>query len=197
VICWYLPISWLGLVQGFDLRPISRSLSNQVVSPRLAIRNVPDAVLVIRLLVSICDRKPIVRWCTIDEWFRLAENFRNLPWSKMKEKHSLDAYQETVSNARNKAFHRLLPVDNTLRVELEGTKLGRITLRLFPEYAARGSEEILDYEDRALVELLTDFTRVSEKSVSPQFWQRNIAVMDATIQLLSRTSSALRLLAKA
>lgn len=88
-------------------------------------------------------------------------------------------------------------VDNTLRVELEGTKLGRITLRLFPEYAARGSEEILDYEDRALVELLTDFTRVSEKSVSPQFWQRNIAVMDATIQLLSRTSSALTLLAKA
>jgi hypothetical protein len=164
---------------------------------RIAYNFATDAVLVIRLLVSICDLKPIVRWCTIDEWFRLAESFRNLPWSKMKDKHSLDAYQMTVSNARNKAFHRLLPVDNTLRVELEGTKLGRITLRLFPEYAARGSEEPLDYEDRALVELLTDFTRVSEKSVSPQFWQRNIAVMDATIQLLSRTSSALKLLAKA
>ena len=75
------------------------------------------------------------------------------------------------------------------------TKLGRITLRLFPEYAARNSEETLDYEDRALVELLTDFTRVSERSVSPQFWRRNIAVMEATIELLSRTSSALNLLA--
>ena len=103
--------------------------------------------------------------------------------------------QETVSSARNRAFHRLLPVDNTLRVELEGTKLGRITLRLFPEYAARNSEETLDYEDRALVELLTDFTRVSERSVSPQFWRRNIAVMEATIELLSRTSSVLKLLA--
>ena len=163
---------------------------------RIAYNFATDAVLVIRLLVSICDLKPIVRWCTIDEWFQLAEGFRNLPWSKMKEKHSLDAYQTTVSNARNKAFHRLLPVDNTLRVELEGTKLGRITLRLFPEYAVRSSEGTLDYEDRALVELLTDFTRVSERSVSSQFWRRNIAVMETTIDLLSRTSLALKLLAR-
>jgi hypothetical protein len=114
----------------------------------------------------------------------------------MKDKPSLDAYQQTVNNARNKAFHRLLPVDNTLRVELEGTELGRITLRLFPEYMARNAEETIDYEDRALVELLTDFTRVSEKSVSPQFWQKNIAVMEGTIELLSRTSSALKLLSE-
>ncbi|HLV89422.1 MAG TPA: hypothetical protein VKV39_20735 [Candidatus Sulfotelmatobacter sp.] len=164
---------------------------------RIAYNFATDAVLVIRLLVSICDLKPIVRWCTLDEWFRLTESFRNLPWSKVKEKHSLDAYQATISSARNKIFHRLLPVDNTLRVELEGTKLGRITLRLFPEYTARNSEETFDYEDRALVELLTDFTRVSEKSVAPQFWQRNVAVMEATIQLLSRTSLALKLLASA
>jgi hypothetical protein len=164
---------------------------------RIAYNFATDAVLVIRLLVSICDLKPIVRWCTVDEWFRLAESFRDLPWTKTKDKHSLDAYQLNVSNARNRAFHRLLPVDNTLRVELEGTKLGRITLRLFPEYSARSSEETLDYEDRALVELLTDFTRVSEKSVSPQFWRRNIAVMERTIELLSRTSSALNLLAMA
>lgn len=163
---------------------------------RIAYNFATDAVLVIRLLVSVCDLKPVVRWCTVDEWFRLAESFRDLPWSKMKEKHSLDVYQMTISNARNRAFHRLLPVDNTLRLELEGTKLGRITLRLFPEYAARNSEETLDYEDRALVELLTDFTRVSERSVSPQFWRRNIAAMEATIELLSRTSSALKLLAK-
>jgi hypothetical protein len=164
---------------------------------RIAYNFATDAVLVIRLLVSICDLKPIVRWCTVDEWLRLAEIFRNLPWAKTKDKPSLDAYQQTVNNARNKAFHRLLPVDNTLRVELEGTKLGRITLRLFPEYADRNMEETMDYEDRALVELLTDFTRVSEKSVSPQFWQRNIAVMEGTIELLSRTSSALKLLSTA
>jgi hypothetical protein len=164
---------------------------------RIAYNFASDAVLVIRLLVSICDLKPIVRWCTVDEWFRLAESFRNLPWSKIKEKHSLDAYQLTVSNARNRAFHRLLPVDNTLRVDLDGTELGRITLRLFPEYAARNNEETLDYNDRVLVELLTNFTRVSERSVSPQFWRRNVAVMEATVELLSRTSSALKLLAVA
>jgi len=164
---------------------------------RIAYNFATDAVLVIRLLVSICDLKPIVRWCTLDEWFRLAESFRDLPWTRTKDKHSLDDYQLTVSNARNRAFHRLLPIDNTLRVELEGTKLGRVTLRLFPEYAARSSEETLDYEDRALVELLTDFTRVSERSVSSQFWRRNITVMEATVELLSRTSTALKLLARA
>ncbi len=163
---------------------------------RIAYNFATDAVLVIRLLVSICDLKPIVRWCTLDEWFHLAESFRDLPWTRTKDKHSLDDYQLTVSNARNRAFHRLLPIDNTLRVELEGTKLGRVTLRLFPEYAARSSEETLDYEDRALVELLTDFTRVSERSVSSQFWRRNITVMEATVELLSRTSTALKLLAR-
>jgi hypothetical protein len=164
---------------------------------RIAYNFATDALLVIRLLISICDLKPIVRWCAVDEWFSLAEIFRNLPWSKMKDKPSLEAYQHTVNNARNKAFHRLLPVDNTLRVQLEGKKLGTITLRLFPEYVARNAEETMDYEDRVLVELLTDFTRVSEKSVSPQFWKRNIAVMEGTIELLSRTSLALKLLSKA
>ncbi len=106
---------------------------------RIAYNFATDAVLVIRLLISICDLKPIVRWCTVDEWFSLAEIFRNLPWSKMKDKPSLEAYQHTVNNARNKAFHRLLPVDNTLRVELEGKKLGTITLRLFPEYVSRNA----------------------------------------------------------
>jgi len=183
--------AWNKCKGQMDIDPVE---FNDVL--RIAYNFATDAVLVIRLLVSICDLKPIVRWCTVDEWFRLAESFRNLPWSKMKDKHSLDAYQLTVSNARNKAFHRLLPVDNTLRVELEGTKLGRITLRLFPEYAERSSEETMDYEDRALVKLLTDFTRVSERSVSPQVWRRNIAVMEAAIELLSRTSSALKLLAK-
>jgi hypothetical protein len=42
---------------------------------RIAYNFATDAVLVIRLLVSICDLKPIVRWCTGDEWFRLAETF--------------------------------------------------------------------------------------------------------------------------
>src|ERR1700674_4778382 len=35
---------------------------------RIAYTFATDAVLVIRLLVSICDLKPIVRWCTVDEW---------------------------------------------------------------------------------------------------------------------------------
>jgi hypothetical protein len=51
------------------------------------------------------------------------------------------------------------------------------------------------YEDKALVEVLTEFTRAGEKAVSPQFWNRNLAVMQSTIDLLDGTSSALKLLA--
>ena len=165
---------------------------------RIAYNFATDAIRIIRLLVSVCDLKPInIRWCTIDEWFRLADAFRSLPWSKLKQKPSLDAYQQTINAARNRAFHRLLPVENTLRVNFEGKTLGRITLHLFPEYLARRTEETIEYEDRALVEILTDFTRVGEKSVSPRFWERNLAVMEATVDLLAATSSALKLLAKA
>lgn len=164
---------------------------------RIAYNFASDAVLVLRLLISVCDLKPVVRWCTVDEWFRLADAFRTLPWSKLKQKPSLDTYQQTINAARNRAFHRLLPVDNTLRLEIEGKTLGTVTLRLFPEYLTRRAEENLDYEDRALVEILADFTRVGERTVSSDFWQRNLLVMETTIDLLARTSIALKHLAKA
>jgi hypothetical protein len=106
-----------------DIEQTDQDDFNEVL--RIAYNFATDAVLVIRLLLSICDLKPIVRWCTVDEWLHLAEAFRNLPWSKMKDKPSLDTYQHTISNARNRAFHRLLPVDNTLRVEFEGKSWGK------------------------------------------------------------------------
>ena len=163
---------------------------------RIAYNFASDAVLVIRLLVGVCDLKPVVRWCTLDEWFRLADAFKNLPWSKLKQKPSLDAYQHTINAARNRAFHRLLPVNNTLQVELGGETLGKVTLRLFPEYLKHKSEQNMDYEDRALVEILADFTRVSERSVSAHFWERNADVMESTVDLLARSSSALKLLSQ-
>ena len=164
--------------------------------PRIAYNFASDAVRIIRLLVSVSDLKPAVRWCTIDEWFRLEDAFRSLPWSKLKQKPSLDAYQRTINAARNRAFHHLLPVNKTLQVELDGKALGTLRLRLFSEYSPRKNEEGFVYEDKALVEVLTEFTRAGEKSVSPQFWNRNLAVMESTIDLLDSTSAALKLLAR-
>jgi hypothetical protein len=162
---------------------------------RIAYSFASDAVRVIRLLVSVSDLKPAVRWCTIDDWFRLEDTFRSLPWSKLKQKPSLDIYQGTINAARNRAFHHLLPVNKTLQVDLEGKTLGILRLRLFPEYSSRKNAEGFVYEDKALVEVLTEFTRAGEKAVSPQFWNRNLAVMQSTIDLLDGTSSALKLLA--
>jgi len=163
---------------------------------RIAYNFASDAVRIIRLLVSVSDLKPAVRWCTIDEWFRLEDAFRSLPWSKLKQKPSLDTYQRTINAARNRAFHHLLPVNKTLQVELEGKALGILRLRLFSEYSSRKNEEGFVYEDKALVEVLTEFTRAGEKAVSPQFWNRNLDVMGSTVDLLDRTSAALKLLAK-
>lgn len=164
---------------------------------RIAYTFASDAVQVIRLLNSICDLKPIVRWCTLDEWYRLTDAFKALPWSKLENKPSLDGYTKTINSARNRAFHRLLPVESTLKLELQGRSLGTITLSLFPEHAGRRSGEPIDYEDKKLVDLLADFSRVVEKAVSPQFWQRNLEVMEKTVDLLDKTSTTLKLLAQA
>jgi len=85
----------------------------------------------------------------------------------------------------------LLPVETTLQVEVEGRSLGTVTQRLFPEYAPRRAEPI-EYDDKQLVELLADFTRVIEKIVSPQFWHRNLRVMERTVDLPAKTSAVLK-----
>ena len=158
---------------------------------RIAYNFAGDAIHLIRLLISICDAKPVVQWCTSNDWLRLSEAFRLLPWSKLKGKPSLDGYQQTINSARNRAFHNLLMVNKTLQAEVAGSALGTIKLRLFSEYTRR-TEEKFDYKDKVLVQILTDFTRAAEQSVSPTFWNRNLSVMEATVALIKSISDTLK-----
>ena len=48
-----------------------------------------DVIPFLDLLISISDLKPIILWSTIGEYFLLSESFRNLPWTRSKNKFSM------------------------------------------------------------------------------------------------------------
>ncbi len=160
---------------------------------RIAYNFAGDALTLIRLLVSICDLKPLLFWMTIKEQILLTEAFRSLPWKRMSTKPSLDEYFRTISGARNSAFHHLFPFDRAIEVQLEGVSISAKRLRLFSEFTSK-SKNLFEYEDQQLIELLTEFTRSEEIYVSPEFWQRNHNVMTATVELLSSICGSLMLL---
>jgi len=151
-----------------------------------------EIVRILRLLISVSDLKPLVFWLTIYHQFQLSFVFKNLPWGKIDTKADLSHYVSTIKGARNKAFHNLLQFNHTVDVEMDNVPLRATKLRLFSEFTAKGN--VFEYEDKELVEILTEFTRAGEKYVSFDFWKRNLDVMRKTIDLLDTVSLSLKLL---
>ncbi len=160
---------------------------------RIAYNFATDALIFIRLLVSICDLKPIVLWGTFAEHSQLAQALKNLPLHTQSAKPSLRDYHRAIADARNSAFHNLFPFRKSLRVNLPEEALQNASLQIFSEHGRKKENELL-YQDKELVDLLFEFTRARERNVSMSFWRRNLHVMDATIQLCEATSSYLKLL---
>ena len=178
---------------GKDGRQNSEALNNVL---RIAYNFTSDAKAFIELIVSICDLKPVLLWMTIGEHFQLAEAFRRMPWVKSKKKPSLSLYAEMVAGARNHAFHDLLPFDRSLHVDVGNVSLKARRLQLFSSYS-RKKDNLLEYEDQEIVDLLTEFTRAPETSVAFSFWERNLEVMRATEELIGATGRALMALRRA
>lgn len=111
------------------------SALNEVL--RIAYNFASDAIGYIRLIVSICDLKPIVLWGTIAEHYSLSEAFRRLPWTRSRNKPSLRNYQLTIADARNSTFHDLFPFRKTLRIPLPDDALQGVELRLFSEHTRK------------------------------------------------------------
>lgn len=160
---------------------------------RIAYNFASDAIGYIRLIVSICDLKPIVLWGTIAEHYSLSEAFRRLPWTRSRNKPSLRNYQLTIADARNSTFHDLFPFRKTLRIPLPDDALQGAELRLFSEHT-RKKDNQLTFKDKELVDILTEFTRARERRVSDRFWHQNLQVMDATIALFAKTGDFLKVL---
>jgi hypothetical protein len=177
----------------YEKDPSKRAAFNDVL--RISHNFASDATKLIELIISVCDIKPIVLWCTIAEHYQAADAFRSLPWARTEKKPSLAKYETMISRARNRAFHNLFPFERSLEVDVSGFSLRPRHLRFFPPYAgSRKKIEALDYEDKEIVDVLSEFTRAPETAVSLSFWRRNLNVMKATVDLINATQSALSLL---
>jgi hypothetical protein len=157
---------------------------------RIAYNFAGDAMDLLRLILQLSDLKPIVLFSTVNNQLVLSNSFRELPWPRSEKKGSLKLYDKTVKGARNRAFHRLFPFSKAIDVDVAGLSFKAKKLRLFPEYGTH-KMNALDYEDRELVEIMTQFTRTTEHTVTPIFWQKNLAVMENTVALLKQLKTAL------
>lgn len=188
--------SYEAAVEELRSAPTHREKYTEVL--RIAYNFATEALTLITLFTSIGDLKPIVFWTTAFGHWNLYLALCELPWLLLNKKPSLSSYEEIVKNARNRAFHHLFPISTTLVADLSGVTLRARRMTLFPEYKRSGSTRAeLDYEDRELVDVLTQFTRTKERWVGLSFWEKNIAVLARTAELASDTAQALKLLNKA
>ncbi len=171
---------------------IDKDAFNEVL--RIAYNFAHEASTYLRLVVSICDLKPIVLWATIAEHYALSEVLRNLPWSRSRLKPSLKNYIDTVGDARNRAFHNIFPFSKALSMQLPAAAFQNSELVFFSEFAPRRTLNRLSFEDKALVDVLLDFTRARQRHVPIAFWTKNADVIDAMISLFEGTNRTLKLL---
>lgn len=162
---------------------------------RIAYNYSSDALTFVRLIVSVCDLKPLALWMTIEEHYRLSESFKKLPWLRSKRKPSLKNYKGIIGGARNSAFHNLFPFKRSIDIQIPDKSLMQITLRTFSEYTKK-KENQLRFQDKELVDVLTEFTRTNEHKISPSFWQKNLEVLAATKVLFEQTAISLKQLYK-
>lgn len=159
---------------------------------RIAYNFAGDATNYIRLIVSICDLKPLILWGTIAEHFVLSNQFRQLPWTRRNRKPSLKNYESTIKDARNSAFHNLFPFRKSLSVHLPSDALEDAELRIFSEHSKK-KDNTLNYMDKPMVDVLVGFTRAREVRVAERFWHKNVEVMNSTISLFKATDTLLRM----
>ena len=150
-----------------------------------------EIVRFIKLFSSISDLKPIMFWLTAFEQFTFSFALENLPWERLgRKKQDLYDYVDTVKSARNKAFHNLLGFNQTIDVQLGNITIKPISLRLFTEHKSK--DNIFDYEDKELIDILSEFTRAGESLVTFDFWKRNLIVMEHSLKLISEFSRSLK-----
>ena len=171
---------------------VDKDAFNEVL--RIAYNFAHEASTYLRLVVSICDLKPIVLWATIAEHYALSEVLRDLPWSRPGVKASLKNYIATVGDARNRVFHDIFPFRKALSMQLPAAAFQNSELVFFSEYAPRGSMNRLTFEDKALVDVLLEFTRARQRLVPAAFWSKNADAIDAMIALFKATNRTLKLL---
>jgi len=151
-----------------------------------------EASTLLKLIVSVCDLKPLVLWPTIDRHHQLSEALKSLPWTRSRRKPSLKGYIELVGDARNRAFHNVFPFDKALHFELPQGALAGAELRIFSEFGSRSHGNELNFHDKPLAEVMLAFTRARQRPTPDAFWQKNEGVMNCMIDLFADTNEVLK-----
>jgi hypothetical protein len=158
---------------------------------RIAYNFADGANALVTLVVGISDLKPLLCWLTMTAQSELTDRFAELPFGLVgRTKPSLGQYRDLISGARNRAFHDIFAFGRPFQVSLTGDAFKDAELRLFREYAKR-SRGGLDFKDRELVELLSGFTRAAERPVPLGFWEGNLQVMEAVLEVARSMHRAL------
>ena len=144
------------------------------------------------MIVSVCDLKPLVLWATLDKHYELSEALKSLPWTRSRRKASLKGYIDLVGDARNRAFHNVFPFDKALHFELPDGALAGAELRIFSEFGSRSHGNELNFHDKALAEVMLDFTRARRRPTPDAFWQKNETVMTSMVDLFAETNALLK-----
>ncbi len=165
-----------------------RQALNEVL--RIAYNFSTDVLPLLFLFMSICDLKPLVFWCTVDKQWALYRAFASLPWSALGRKEKLDEYQAIVSEARNHAFHHVLPFDATVEVDLSGWDVRAEKIRLFAPFGQKQGRGVR-LKDQELADVFAEFSRARQRPVSNLFWEANLGVMDTACDLSQAVLDAL------
>ncbi len=163
---------------------------------RIAYNFSADVLPLISLFVSICDLKPLVFWCTLQEHWALHRAFASLPWAAIGRKERIDEYKSIVSQARSHAFHHVLPFDSTIEIDLTRWDVRAEKIRLFLPFGQKEGRGV-HLKDQKLAEVLAEFSRAKERPVSQTFWKANLLVMQAACKLAEEVLSALILIHRA
>lgn len=167
-------------VKELQHAPEDQHALNEVL--RIAYNFSTDVLPLLSLFTSICDLKPVVFWCTIDKQWGLYRAFATLPWSALGRKEKLEEYQSIVSEARNSAFHHVLPFDATIEVDLSNLDVRAEKIRLFSPFGQKQRRGVL-LRDQELADVFAEFSRARQRPVSNAFWLANVKVMESACQL--------------
>lgn len=175
-------------------KPEDRRSLNEVL--RIAYNFSTDVLPLVYLFTSICDLKPLVFWCTVQEQWALSQAFASLPWAALARKESLEEYKSVIAQARSYAFHHILPFDSTVEADLSKLNVLTQSIRLFAPDGQREGRGIF-LQDQELVDVLKEFSRAKERPVSTGFWWANMKMIDAVQQVAQAVLDALVLIHEA
>jgi hypothetical protein len=179
---------------ALDQAPEDSKVFHEIL--RIAYNFSTDVLPLISLFRSICDLKPLVFWCTLKQQWALHRAFASLPWSALGRKEKLQEYQAIIAQARNYAFHHVLPFDSTVEIDLSTLDVRADTIRLFLPFGKTQGRGV-HLKDQRLADVLSEFSRAKLRPVSNVFWQANLKVMEEASQLAEHILETLLLLHEA